>query len=104
MAVRLADGAIEHLIIRPEDAGLDRAPLDRVKGGEPDLNADRLRALLAGRAGEAERSMVVLNTAALLHTAGKASSLKDGAAMASDAIASRAASLLAMRFIEASND
>jgi anthranilate phosphoribosyltransferase len=104
MAVRLAGGAIEHLLIRPEDAGLDRAPLDDVKGGEPDVNADRLRALLAGRAGAAERDLVVLNAAALLHTAGKAATLKQGAAMAVDAIASRDAATLAKRFIEASND
>jgi anthranilate phosphoribosyltransferase len=103
-AVRLAAGETERLVIRPEDAGLDRAPLDRVKGGEPGLNADRLRALLAGRAPEAERAMVVLNTAALLHTAGLGPTLKEGAAMAADAIASRAASTLAKRFIEASND
>lgn len=103
-AVRLADGQIEHQIIRPEDAGLDRAPLDRVRGGEPDVNADRLRALLAGRAPEAERAMVVLNAAALLHTAGLAATLREGAAMASGALASRAAAILAKRFIEASND
>jgi len=103
-AVRLADGRIDHQVIRPEDAGLDRAPIDQIRGGEPDVNADRLRALLAGRASEAERSMVVLNAAALLHTAGLAQSLKDGAVLASDALASRAAAQVATRFIEASND
>ena len=104
IAVRLAGGAIERLVIRPEDAGLGRAPLDAVRGGEPDVNADRLRALLAGRAGAAERDLVIINAAGLLLTAGKAESLKEGAAMAGDAIASRAAARLATRFIEASND
>ena len=104
MAVRLADGAIEHLIVRPEDAGLERARLDAVKGGEPDLNAQRMGFLLAGRAGQAERDLVVINAAALLHTAGEADTLKQGAAMAADALASGDAGRLAARFIEASND
>ena len=46
----------------------------------------------------------MLNAAALLHIAGKTATLKDGADMAGDALASGDVQRLAHRFIEASND
>src|SRR6476661_3451452 len=74
-ALRLSRGEIEELQITPEDAGLERAPLKVVTGGDVAENAERLRALLAGRASDAERDIVILNTAALLMTAGRAATL-----------------------------
>ena len=70
-ALRLSGGEIEELEITPEDAGIERAPLKVVTGGEVDENAERLKALLAGRASRPEEDIVVLNTAALLMTAGE---------------------------------
>src|SRR6478609_3772952 len=81
-AIRLSRGEIEELQITPEDAGLERAPLKVVTGGDVAENAERLRALLAGRASDAERDIVILNTAALLMTAGRAATLTEGAAQA----------------------
>ena len=75
-----------------------------VTGGDVEENAARLKALLDGRASQAEEDIVVLNTAALLMTAGTAPSLVEGANLAREALASgRAAEILA-RFIEASRD
>ena len=59
------------LEITPEDAGLERAPLKVVTGGDVDENAARLQALLAGRGARAEEDIVILNTAALLHDGGQ---------------------------------
>jgi anthranilate phosphoribosyltransferase len=101
-AVRLSGGTIEELEITPEDAGLERAPLKVVTGGDVAENAVRFEALLAGRGGKAEEDIVVLNTAALLTTAGKAASLREGAALAREAIASGAASGALHAFVEAS--
>ena len=81
-ALRLSNGEIEELEIAPEDAGLERAPLKTVTGGDAAENAQRLRALLDGRGARPEEDIVVLNTAALLQTAGLASSLMEGAAQA----------------------
>ena len=53
-AVRLADGALEPLTITPEQAGLARAPLAKIKGGGPEENAERLKALLQGYGRDAE--------------------------------------------------
>jgi anthranilate phosphoribosyltransferase len=101
-ALRLSGDEIEELEIVPEDAGLERAPLKVVTGGDVNENAVRLKALLAGKAGKAEEDIVILNTAALLMTAGKAASLKEGAALARDALSSGRAAQVLDHFVEAS--
>jgi anthranilate phosphoribosyltransferase len=102
-ALRLSNGAIEEVEIVPEDAGLERAPLQTVKGGDVAENALRLKALLAGSGQAAEEDIVILNTAALLLTAGLADSLHDGAGQAREALLSGGAGRVLDRFIEASN-
>jgi anthranilate phosphoribosyltransferase len=101
-AVRLASGAISYVEIRPEDAGLERAPLTVVTGGEPHENALRLRALLDGRGGQAESDIVILNTAVLLHTAGKTATLKEAAGRAREALLSGRAGKVLDAYIEGS--
>jgi anthranilate phosphoribosyltransferase len=92
--VELADGAIREFEIAPEDAGLPRAPAAALKGGDPAENAAALAALLAGEPGP-YRDCVLLNAAAGLIVAGRAASLREGAAMAAEAIDSgRAAATL----------
>lgn len=102
-ALRLSGDSIEELEITPEDAGLERAPLKVVTGGDVEENAGRLRALLGGRAARAEQDIVILNAAALLMTAGKAETLRQGAAAARDALDSARAAEVLDRFVEASN-
>ena len=101
-AIRLSRGEMSELAFTPEDAGIQRAPLDAVGGGDPEENAGRLRALLYGSGGPAERDMVTLNSAALLLTAGLADSLRTGALLAKDALASGRAGRLLDAFVEAS--
>jgi anthranilate phosphoribosyltransferase len=101
-AIRLIDGEIDELQIAPEDAEIERAPLKVVTGGGAVENAARLKALLAGRAPGADEDIVVLNTAALLFAAGKAGSLREGAELAREAIASGRAGQALDKFVEAS--
>ena len=101
-AMRLSNGSIEELEITPEQAGLERAPLKVVTGGDVEENAARLDALLAGRGATAEEDIVILNTAALLTTAGNAATLRDGADQAREAIRSGAAIAALRKFVEAS--
>lgn len=103
-AIRLSEGELEELEIAPEDAGLERAPLKVVTGGDVCENAARLRALLAGKAARAEEDIVILNTAALLHTAGKATDLREGAGQAREALRTGKARDVLDRFVEASRD
>ena len=103
-AIRLIRGEMEEIALTPEDAGLERAPLSVVTGGDAEENGARLRGLLDGRGSQAEQDIVILNTAALLMTAGKAANLRDGAALARDALLGGKAGTVLDRFIEASND
>ena len=101
-AISLEDGHLEEFEITPEQAGLDRMPLRRIRGGSPAENAKRLGALLGGRGGEADTAIVGLNAGALLMTAGHAASLREGVDMAFDALRSGAANRVLTRFVEAS--
>lgn len=100
-AIKLSNGEVTELVIAPEDAGLDRAPLNVVTGGDVAENAARLRALLDGGGSAAEQDITILNTAALLLTAGKASSLRDGADFAREALLSGHAGSVLDAYIEA---
>lgn len=97
----LKDGTITTFEVTPEDAGVTRATLADLKGGDGAHNADALGKLLAGEPG-AYRDIVVLNTAAALVVAGQATSLKDGAALAADAIQSGRAKEALRRLVEIS--
>ena len=102
LAVRLSQGEISNVVISPEDAGLERAPLNVVTGGDPAENAARLRGLLEGQGSIAETDITVLNAGALLHAAGKAATLKEGAFLAREVLLSGLGARLLDRFIEAS--
>src|SRR5437868_867778 len=82
--------------------GIKRAALKVVTGGDVEENADRFKALLQGRGSRAEEDIVILNTAALLMTAGKAATLHEGASLARDAIGSGRAAQALDSFVEAS--
>lgn len=103
-AIRLHGGQLEELEITPEQAGIRRAPVDRIAGGTPAENAERLRSLLSGEAKGADAAMVALNAGALLQVAGRAVDLREGVGAAADAIASGAAGRLLDRLVEASRD
>jgi anthranilate phosphoribosyltransferase len=81
----LEDGRVTIEDIVPEDAGIERSTLAALKGGTAEENARAIRELFAG-ARNAFRDIVLLNSAAALIIAGEASSLKEGAARAADAI------------------
>jgi anthranilate phosphoribosyltransferase len=87
-AVRVRDGALDRVAIRPEEAGLERRPVQVLRGGGPEENAERLKALLMGYGLDAETEVVALNTGALLMTAGLAADLREGVGMALDTMRS----------------
>ena len=103
-AIRLSHGEMTELVLTPEQAGIERAALSTVTGGDAAENGARLRALLDGGGGRAEQDIVILNTAALLMTAGRASDLADGAAQAREALAAGLAGAVLDRYIALSND
>ncbi len=83
--VALDKGDITSFSVTPEDAGLARAKTEELKGGNPDFNAQALRAVLAGEKG-AYRDIALLNAAAALVVADKAKTLKEGVALGAKAL------------------
>lgn len=81
----LRDGRIAMREVTPEDAGLARASLADLKGGDASVNAAAIRDLLAGKAGPF-RDIVLLNAAAALIVGGIANTLAEGVAIAATAI------------------
>ena len=84
------DGSIREVEVHPEDAGLPVRPFEELVGGSPEENARAFAALLDG-APSAYREAVLLNSAAALVVAGKASDLREGVARAAESIDSGAA-------------
>ena len=79
------NGAILLSTLKPEDAGLSRAPLTALAGGDAEANAAILRAIFAGERSP-RRDVVVLNAAAVLLTANLTSNLRECVDMAERAI------------------
>ena len=102
-AVSLRAGLLEEIEITPEQAGLERMPVEQIAGGSPAENAARLIAILSGRGSEADTAVVALNAGALLMTAGKARDLRDGVSAAKDAVRSGLANVTLQSFVEASH-
>lgn len=102
-AIRIRGANSEELEMTPEQAGLERAALRVVQGGDIAENAERMRALLAGKAPAADEQIVLLNSAALLLAAGRVGDLRDGAGEAREALRSGKAARVLARYVEASN-
>lgn len=86
----LKNGQVRARNITPEDAGLPRAKLSDLAGGDAAANAAALKDVLAGKPGP-YRDIVLLNTAAALIIAERTGTLPDGVAMAARAIDTGAA-------------
>ncbi|KGQ48427.1 anthranilate phosphoribosyltransferase [Gallibacterium anatis] len=63
-------GKIERYTLTAEDFGLKPQPLDAIRGGEPEQNAQYIRTLLQGKGEPAHVNAVAANTALLLRLFG----------------------------------
>jgi anthranilate phosphoribosyltransferase len=84
-AASLENGKVAEIEIAPEDAGVERARMADLKGGDAAHNAEAIHKVLAGEK-NAFRDIVVLNSAAALMVAGKAKDLRQGADLAAQSI------------------
>ena len=71
------DGTVRRFTVTPQDAGLPLASIDDIRGGDAEVNAAALTALLAGERG-AYRDIVLLNAAAALVVGERADDLAEG--------------------------
>lgn len=83
----LKDGQVHRFSIQPEDFGLQRSPLEAIQVDGPEASVRTIVSVLDNEPGPA-RDIVMLNAGASIYVAGLAGSLKDGIAMADQAIAS----------------
>ena len=88
------DGRVRTFYLHPADVALPRRDVQALRGGDATRNAAIARAVLAGEAG-APREIVLLNAGAALFVAGRVDGIRDGLALAAEAIDSgRAAAAL----------
>lgn len=78
-------GAVQTYVLAPEDVGLQRAPLEAVRGGTPEDNARICVAVLQGERGP-RRDIVLLNAGVALVAAGIAETIPEGIARAAESI------------------
>jgi anthranilate phosphoribosyltransferase len=98
----VADGRMREVTWRPEDFGIARQSLDGLMIDSPAASAVVIRQVL-GRAPGPARDIVILNAAAALLIAGRATEPKSAAGLAAEAVDSGAAERLLTRLAERSH-
>jgi anthranilate phosphoribosyltransferase len=92
------DGLRRRLIITPEALGLERHPMDSLRGGDAAVNAALILSVLDGAKG-GPRDAVLANGAAALLVGGHVSELREGVVRAAEVIDSGAARAHLERFL-----
>lgn len=82
---QIKEGEITTYTITPEDLGLPYTSKEKLKGGNPQENAELLRSILSGSRGP-QRDVVLANAAAVLVVADKAKTLREGVPLAAEVV------------------
>ncbi|MCP3441327.1 anthranilate phosphoribosyltransferase [Bradyrhizobium sp. CCGUVB14] len=98
----LEEGEIRSFEMTPEEAGLPLCRKEELKGGDPDANAIALQSVLEGMRGP-YRDVALLNAAAAIIVAGRATTLKEGVAIAQASLDSGAAAARLKHLVAISN-
>ncbi|MGB7926328.1 MAG: hypothetical protein WCF57_24015, partial [Pyrinomonadaceae bacterium] len=97
------EGNVKTFEIEPQDFGLERATLDRLRGGDAQANAHIILEALSGKRRDEARALIVLNAATALFVGGAADTLYASARLAEESIDSGAALDKLERLVEATN-
>jgi anthranilate phosphoribosyltransferase len=90
LVCEVADGSVHERTIDPADLGIARCAPEALRGGSPEANAERIRAVFAGEDGGA-RDAILLNAAGAIAAAGHADDLREGLEAAREALDSGSA-------------
>ena len=101
-ASELRDGVVHDFIIDPEEYGIKKMPLQSIMGGDAKENAQILTQIFDESATDAQRDIVLINTAASLMVDGLARDIQDGLEMAREALANKRAKKKLKQIIEVS--
>jgi anthranilate phosphoribosyltransferase len=99
----LKDGVVKSYSLMPQDLGYPLARPQDIAGGAPEENARKLVAVMKGEKSPA-RDIIAMNGGAAVYVSGKASSLKEGAKNAEEAIDSGKALELLQRMVQMNGD
>jgi len=86
LVAEVRDGQVLSYTVSPEDCGLARAERDELRGGTAAENAARVRGILGGTGDGGGRRVVLLNAAAALVAGDAAADLREGVALAAEAV------------------
>lgn len=100
--VALEDGKIRAFKLTPSDFGVETATIDDIRGGDGEVNARALRAVLDGEK-NAYRDIALANAAASLVVAGVAGDIKTGMTLAIESLESGATAGALDKLIAVSN-
>jgi anthranilate phosphoribosyltransferase len=81
----VARGQVRRYEVTPEEFGLQRASLAEISGGDAADNARIIRGVLSGEKSP-RRDVVLLNAAATLMVAGRVGAIREGLAVAAEAV------------------
>jgi len=98
---QLASSAV---LFEPESLGFKKAPLSALMGGDKEKNAHILRNIMAEKADQPKRDIVLLNATFAIHASGKAETLDEAKEMALHSLETGKAAKVLDMFIEATND
>lgn len=102
-ASQLRDGQTHEFIIDPQEYGIKRVPLKAIVGGDAKENANILYSIFDGKATDAQRDIVLINTACALMVDGLARDIQDGLEMAREAIVNNRGKKKLRQIVEVSN-
>jgi anthranilate phosphoribosyltransferase len=94
------NGSVREMQVTPDELGVPSAPIEDLRGGDAQRNAELLLAVLRGEKG-GRRSAVLLNSAAAIAASGVCETLRDGVRLAEQAIDSGAALERVERLVQA---
>jgi anthranilate phosphoribosyltransferase len=86
----LRNGIVQNYRVTPEDFGLNRAPLEAIRGGDAKTNSEIIHKILGRsllyREHTPHRAIVLANASAALVAAGRAADFRDGMRVAEESI------------------
>jgi anthranilate phosphoribosyltransferase len=86
----VVDGAVRERTVDPEELGIERCGIEELAGGSPQENAAAIRKVFEGERG-AKRDAVLMNAAGAIAAGGHAGDLREGIALAREALDSGSA-------------
>ena len=101
-AAQLRDGITHEFIIDPQEYGIKKMPLKAIIGGDARENAHILTQIFDESATDAQRDIVLINTAVSLMVDGLARDIQDGLEMAREALSNKRAKKKLKQIIEVS--